>query len=228
MRGRILCLAYAERFRPATGANGALVGQRSDARMANHWHLTVKNPATSFPHSQRSSVPAGRGRNRAVVRSVSAGAAYAGNAGHGVLPVAPSNPSFFLLQRDFRPITMAAKQVEEHRRKEDAEERHAQHAAEDGKAERGRFSPLTALPEVCGVWYPIPTTFTCLPKEKSRVQEESESPFGKRTPSAPQTYCRGVVAADEGFRSAKGVVRCRSPQKQGSRCFFLTFSPWLL
>jgi hypothetical protein len=43
--------------------------------------------------------------------------------------------SFFLWHRDFRPITMAAKQVEEHRRQEDAEERHAQHAAEDGKAE---------------------------------------------------------------------------------------------
>ena len=75
--------------------------------------------------------------------------------------------------RDCRPITVAAKQVEEHRRQEDAEKRHAQHAAKDGKAEcpahlgagaatrlvgrDGRFSPLTAFAR--NVWTMVPYSY---------------------------------------------------------------------
>src|SRR3984957_12933574 len=53
-----------------------------------------------------------------------------------LLPLTSSSLSFPLLHRDSRPITTAAKQVEEHRRQEDAEERYSQHAAEGGNAER--------------------------------------------------------------------------------------------
>src|SRR5260370_329173 len=48
MRGRILCLAYAERVRPATGPNGALLAQRSDARTTRRLPFNGQESSSSL------------------------------------------------------------------------------------------------------------------------------------------------------------------------------------